>query len=193
MTKIPLFGLIFLACSLDSAAQSQDSTSLPPTYFAPAPDTAIMHVTGTGYAYSVKEPKRWTGDRERAKDFFSNIVFYENEQSLTAGGALIQVLLFKKQDENTIDDLNHDVNGYKKEFPTAKVKDVKYKHKNYVCFAKVVYLQSRFYQYICYINPGKKFQNGFSVAMNVQKREPTKQELLAFESVIQSLNGLTEN
>jgi hypothetical protein len=193
MTKIPLFGLLFLACSLDCAAQSQDSIALPPTYFAPAPDTTTMRVTGTGYAYSVKEPKRWRGDTERAKDFFSNIVFYENEQTLTAGGALIQVLLFKKQDENTIDDLNHDVNGYKREFPTAKVKDVKYKHKNYVCFAKVVYLQSRFYQYICYINPGKKFQNGFSVAMNVQKREPTKQELLAFESVIQSLNSLTEN
>jgi hypothetical protein len=193
MTKIPIFGLIFFVCSLHCVAQSQDSIAPSQHSFAPAHDTTTMHVTGTGYAYSVEEPKRWTGDRERAKDFFSNIVFYENEQSLTAGGALIQVLLFKKQDENTIDDLNHDVNGYKREFPTAKVKNVKYKHKNYVCFAKVVYLQSRFYQYICYINPGKKFQNGFSVAMNVQKREPTKQELLAFESVIQSLNGLTEN
>jgi hypothetical protein len=193
MTKIPLFGLIFFVCSLHCVAQSQDSIAPSPNAFAPAHDTTAVRVTGTGYAYSVKEPKRWTRDTERAKDFFSNIVFYENEQTLTAGGALIQVLLFKKQDENTIDDLNHDVNGYKREFPTAKVKDVKYKHKNYVCFAKVVYLQSRFYQYICYINPGKKFQNGFSVAMNVQKRAPTQQELLAFESVIQSLNGLTEN
>jgi hypothetical protein len=193
MTKIPLFGWMFLAYSLNCVAQSIDSVSVPPAYFAPAPDTTTMHITGTGFEYSVQEPKRWRGDTERAKDFFSNIVFYENEKSLTAGGALIQVLLFKKQDENTIDDLNHDVNGYKREFPRAKVKEVRYKHKNYVCFAKVVYLQSRFYQYICYINPGKKFQNGFSVAMNVQKRAPTKQELLAFESVIQSLNGLTEN
>jgi hypothetical protein len=144
-------------------------------------------VYGDGFTFGIKEPIGWKGDIANAAKYKSNIVFYLNESELANGGALIQAYAFSKHDENTIEDLNHDVSSYRKDYPKLKEQNLKTHHKYYKTFSKLVYLDTEFFQYITYINPGKDFHNGISVAMNIIKRPATNKELTAYKYVVSSL------
>ena len=68
-----------------------------------------------------------------------------------------------------------------------KIKDIQITHKDYQCFSKVVLMNGKFTQYLSYINPGEKYKNGFSVSMNIKKREANINELDTFKKIIESL------
>lgn len=48
-------------------------------------------------------------------------------------------------------------------------------------------MKDEFHQYIAYVNAGKEFSSGFSVAMNIPKRPATEAELKAYREIIASL------
>ena len=144
-------------------------------------------VYGENFSFSIKEPNNWIGDINNASTYYSNIIFYKNKKELENGGALVQVLLFTKQDEKTSKDLEYDISKYKKDYKNLKQKDFSVIHKEYKCYSKLVFVKDEFYQYIAYINPGKKYKNGISVSMNISKREGDKQELNAYLTIIESL------
>jgi len=144
-------------------------------------------VYGDGFTFEVKEPDGWKGDIENAAKYSSNIIFYNTAEGLDKSEVLVQMLVFEKQDENTIEDLMYDVNTYKQKYHNLKQKDFVSIHKEYKCYSKLVYVENEFYQYIVYINPGKKYKNGISITMNIDKREATKNEIQAFNKVIESL------
>lgn len=100
---------------------------------------------------------------------------------------MVQVLAFKKQEEQTDKDLEADVASYKKEYSEAKLKDFEARHKDYRTYPKLVFVDKKFYQYIVYINGGTKYKTGFSVAMNISKRPATQEELRSYLSIISSL------
>ena len=150
-------------------------------------------VYGKNFSFRVMENKIFKGDTENASRFGANIIFYKSQDDIDNGGALIQILLFKKQDENTIDDLKYDISKYKKKYKNLKLKDFFVKHNKYECFSKLVFVEKKFYQYIVYINPGKKYRSAFSAAMNISKVPATEKELKAFEEIIRSLLMITEN
>lgn len=146
-----------------------------------------LMVYGDGFTFSLKEPQGWTGDIDNAAKYQANIVFYLNKTDPEKGGTLIQAYAFSKHDENTIEDLNYDVNSYKKDYPTLKEQTFEAKHKNYTTFSKLIYVDNKFWQYITYINPGVKFDKGVSVAMNISKRAATDKELAAYRQIVNSL------
>lgn len=167
---------VFLIFNTKLFGQTTDSTKMK-----------SLIVYGDDFSFSVKEPNNWIGDIDNASKYYSNIVFYKSIKDLNNGGALIQVLIFKKQDENTIEDLKYDVDKYKKKYTDIKEKDIQIVHKDYQCFSKIVLVEKKFTQYISYINPGEKYKNGFSVSMNISKRDATEDERQAFEKIIESL------
>ncbi len=159
-------------------------------HFGQTPDSIKMNsliVYGDDFTFMVKEPDNWIGDIDNASKYYSNIIFYKSLEDLNSGGTLIQVLVFKKHDENTIEDLKYDVNSNKEKYKNLEEKELIVKHENFKCFSKLVYKENNFYQYISYINPGEKFKNGLSVSMNISKREATEKELQAYKSIIESL------
>lgn len=144
-------------------------------------------VYGENFTFSLKEPKGWIGSIDSAAAYYSNIIFFKNLQDLKNGGAMVQVLSFTKQDENTDKDLEYDVNKYKQQYDSLKIEDFKVIHKDYKCYSNLIYVNNQFYQYIVYINPGEKFKNGVSVSMNLAKNRASKRELEAFKTIISSL------
>jgi len=176
MTKLSvLFFGLFL--SIFSFSQNKDSSIL---------------VFGDDFSFSIKVPKGWIGDIENAKDYGANIVFYKDKTQLKNGGAIVQVLAFTKQDEQTNKDLEADLASYKKEYPKAKFQDFEAKHKDYKTYSKLVFVDKKFYQYIVYINGGTKYKNGYSVAMNISNRPATQDELQTYLSIILSLTIFTK-
>ena len=139
------------------------------------------------FSFSVKEPANWIGDIEIAAKYYSNIVFYKNKNELNNGGALVQILVFTKQDEETNKDLDYDISKYEKAYENLKQKDINLNHEEYKCYSKLVFKENDFYQYIVYINPGKKYTKGLSVSMNISKRAANEEEFKAFYSIIKSL------
>jgi len=171
MTKLAaLFFGLFLSYS--SFSQTKDSSFL---------------VFGDGFSFSVKEPKGWTGDIESAKKYEANIIFYKDKTELESGGAIIQILAFTKQDEQTNKDLEADITSYKRDYPKAKLQNFDANHKEYKCFSKIVYVDKSFYQYIVYVNGGTKYKTGLSVAMNISKRPATPDELKSYLDIVTSL------
>ena len=144
-------------------------------------------VYGDSFMFSVKEPDGWTGDIDQAKDYYSNVIFYKSMDDVKKGGPLIQVLTFRKEDEHTEKDLEYDIKRYKDKSKNLKQQDIPAHHKEYKCYSKMVYVENEFYQYTVYLNPGIKYKNGLSVAMNISKRAATADELKAFQTIIESL------
>lgn len=103
--------------------------------------TSLM-VYGNDFSFGIKEPDGWIGDIENAPKYHSNIIFYKSKEELENGGALVQVRVFTKQDENTIDDLEYDLNGYRKDYLELEEENLSIKHENYQCYSKIVWTSS---------------------------------------------------
>ena len=160
------------------------------TSFGQTKDTSKMEVLmvyGDSFIFSIKEPNGWIGDTKMAKKYYSKIVFYTSISDFNNGGALIQVLNFYKQDEQTENDLIYDINSYKKDYKNLLEQELMVEHKDYKCFSKLIYVTNSFYQYIVYVNPGQKYKSGITVSMNISKRPAREDELKAFREIVSSL------
>jgi hypothetical protein len=153
----------------------------------PARKESII-VYGDNFSFSVSEPHAWSGDIENAKNFAANIIFYKPPFSKNGyDGPLIQIGVFAKHDENTINDLKYDINGYRRDFPKMIENKFSAKYKSYKSFSASLNIDGKITQYITYLNPGKAFKNGISVSMNITKSPATKDEIDAYLHIIESL------
>jgi hypothetical protein len=157
-----------------------------------SPKLNSLIVYGDGFAIGVKEPDGWHGDTDAiASKYHVNVVFSP------AGGSgdddvTVRVRVNKKVDENTVEDLNYDLDGYKMDFPNAQFQDFNISHAEYKTFTKLVFVSNQFYEYIAYLNPGPGRPFIFSVAMSTRKSPATVEELKAYESIIKSIAWLGE-
>ena len=147
-------------------------------------------VYGKGFVFSVNEPSGWVGDIEGAKKYSANIIFYPAGKIHDPTQAVIRVLVIDKVDENTQEDLTHDMNGYKARYSGVKFKDISVSHPTYRIFPKLFTVPGQFYEYVAYVNPVPGKKQMFSVSMNKQKSEATTRELSAYQEIIASLRLL---
>ena len=168
----PVF--LILLSQVEASAQQKDTA-----------DNIIIY--GDSFLFSIHEPAGWNGDVDNAKNYNSNIIFYKNKEELKKGGALIQILTYKKQDEEVLKDLEYEITTIKEKNHDLKQQNIDVSSKTNACFAKLVSVDNVFYKYIAYINPGDKFHNAFSVIMTIQKRSASKEELIAFREIISTL------
>lgn len=143
-----------------------------------------MIVLGDDWAFAVKEPKGWTGDTKNAGRLYANAIFYRSSETFNTMSTIIMVRVFTKTDENTANDLAHDVENYKAKFPKVKSEVLKILHPTYRVFPKLFYEPDIFYEYAVYMNPGGKFKYALSIAMNIQKRRATEKELKVFQKIV---------
>lgn len=148
-------------------------------------DTIVVY--GNDFAFKVNAKIGWIGDIDLAKQYYSNIIFFKSKDELKNGGAIIQINVFKKQDEKTEKDLEYDIKSYIDKYKDLKKQELIVSNKEYKCFSMHIYVDKVFYMYTAYINPGVNFKKGFSVSMNVSKRNATEEELTAFREIIASL------
>lgn len=156
------------------------------------PKPANLIVYGKGFAFGVKEPVGWRGDTgDLANKHQVNIIFSPSQDDSLRHEVTIRVRVNKKQDENTIEDLNYDLEQYRKKYPLIHFSDFKIAHSEYKTFAKSAFLPGQFYEYVAYLNPGEGKPYIFSVAMSRKSTPATDPELKAFESVLESVQWLT--
>jgi hypothetical protein len=149
-------------------------------------------VYGDGFAFGVKEPDLWRADTgEIARKYHVNILFAPTPAIGGNNNVTIRVRVNSKTDENTIEDLNYDMEQYKKEFSKAEFSDLSVTHPEYKTYAKLVYVSDQFYEYVAYINPGLVSNFTFSAAMSKNSKPATSEEMKAFESVLKSLVWLS--
>jgi len=178
--------LALLLCALPHTTNAQSSTQTSNSKL----DRLIVY--GDGFAFGVKEPDQWQADtKDLARRYSVNILFAPAKNN-GEGNVNIRVRVNKKVDENTIEDLNYDMQQYKKEYPKAEFKDLSIEHPEYKTCAKLVYLPDHFYEYVAYINPGPATKFEFSAAMSKQSKPATPEELNAFETVLKSLLWISE-
>lgn len=161
--------------------------------------TGSIIIYGDSFFFSIHEPMDWDSDIDNAKNYNANIILYKSPEGTgkkdsLRSGTLIQILTYKKTDEEINKDLEQDISVNKEKNHdlkqsewTPSEQNVEVSHKEYACFTKLIYVDNLFYQYMAYINPGNKFRNAFSVSMNIPKRPATKEELLAFREIISTL------
>jgi hypothetical protein len=148
-------------------------------------------IYGDGFAFGVKEPDGWHGDTDKiASKYHVNVVFMPPEESVKSD-VTVRVRVNRKVDENTIEDLNYDMKGYKKEFPAAQFSDLNLAHAEYKTFSRTVFVPNQFYEYVAYVNPGPGKPYVFSVAMSKKSDPATEAEIKAYEAVLKSLVWLS--
>jgi hypothetical protein len=147
-------------------------------------------IQGENLIISVKEPMGWIGDSNNTTTDHDNLVFYRMNETLQSAKAVIRVLVANKTDENTIEDLKYDMESYRKQYPKIQFKDISVKHPEYSVYAKLFYVDTNFYEYVTYLNPGKNHPYIISVSMNLKKNEASKEDIEAYSFVIESLKAL---
>lgn len=180
MVRRLIYGALSIALFAGISLQAQSSPKL---------NNPLVY--GDGFAFGVKEPDGWRGDTDKiASKYHVNVVFLPPEES-RKNDVTIRVRINGKQDENTIEDLNYDMEGYKKEFPKAQFADLNIAHAEYKTFARTVFIPNQFYEYVAYLNPGPGRRFLFSVAMSKKNGPATDRELKAYEVVLKSVVWLS--
>jgi hypothetical protein len=136
----------------------------------------------------IKEPENWVGDLVKAGEMYANVLFYQSEKSFKSGGVLIKVIVYTKQDENTLADLDYQIKTFKKEYKNAKIEDFTIKHSEYPCFSNLLFVKKKRYEYITYVNPGREYKAGVLITMRTKKRPANIQEMRIYDEIIRSLH-----
>lgn len=173
------FGLVLMMMTLGSGP------SLKATPRSQKLDQLI--VFGQGFMFGVREPDGWFGDTERAARFKVNILFYPKGRRGKALEGMIRVGIHRKQDEDTLVDVQKDMDGYKKKYPKIIFEDLDASHGLYASFPKLFVVEGLIHEYVVYVNPGKSFWFLFSVALSTGKRRASDDELKAFREIAASL------
>jgi len=148
-------------------------------------------VYGDGFAFAVKEPEGWHGDTDKIAAKYQVNVVFQSPMEPAAGDVTIRVRVNSKVDENTIEDLNYDMDGYKKQFSNVQFSNLSVVHPQYETFARTVFIPKKFYEYVAYLNPGPGKRVVLSVAMSKKGDPANDGEMKAFETVLKSVAWLS--
>ena len=146
-----------------------------------------LTIYGEGFALTVKEPAGWRAETQNIKQFGANVMFYQESFKYENANAIIRVLIVPKTDENTSLDLSYDMDQYRSRYPSIQFQDIKLGHQTYSSHSKLFLIQNGFFEYVTYLNPGKGIPRIISIAMKVQKRVADKEELEAYQIILNSL------
>jgi hypothetical protein len=102
---------VFLAASFHADGQSTESFN-------------SLFVYGHGYAFQVREPEGWRGDIKRIAAQHAVDAIFLPFSGIHSGDVSIRVKVTRKIDDNTIEDMNHDLQFYASHYPGAPVKNL---------------------------------------------------------------------
>jgi hypothetical protein len=147
-----------------------------------------LMVYGDDFLFSVKEPDRWNSDIDKvARYYYSNIIFIPENKSSRAAHVNIRIRVNHKETADPSEDMQTDMDGYKKQNPKVKFSDLAVTHPKYKICAKLFYIENDFYEYVVYVDPGLNVKKNFSVVMSKESTPATPEEMKAFKEILESL------
>src|SRR6059036_47872 len=137
-------------------------------------DRVIVH--GDGFTFGVKEPPAWRAD----------LLFYQTKHALRGGATLIMVRLSTSAANDAAQDLQSDMDDYRRRFGGVAFRDLEVSHPEYACVAKEFAVESLFHEYLTYVSPGRGRTERFAAALNTEAAA-SPAELEAYRAIVGSL------
>lgn len=145
----------------------------------------VVVTYGQDFSLVSKEPSGWKADVKPAAQYEAHLVFRgkgkKNEHPLVA------VRVNSKTDEQIEKDLKADMNVYRKSFPSVRFDNLDMRHPYYKSASRLFYVNGDFYEYVCYLNPGKQSPFLLSVSMSKPRQPASAKELQALTKIVESL------
>lgn len=150
------------------------------------PHKDVLVIYGNDFSFQVKEPAGWHGDAKPEAKYQANLVIH-GKGGWRVEKPFVAVRVNSKTDENIEKDLRADMEIYRKSFPGVKFDTLDVRHPYYKSASKLFYVNHDFYEYVCYLNPGKKSPFLLSVSLSKQKEPASNKELEALTKIVESL------
>jgi hypothetical protein len=149
-------------------------------------------VYGDGFFFTVKEPDGWNSDIDKvARYYYSNIIFIPENKLSRSAHVNIRIRVNHKETADPSEDMQTDMDGYKKQNPKVKFSDLAVTHPKYKICAKLFYIENDSYEYVVYVDPGPGVKMNFSVSMSKDSMPATPDEMKAFQNILESLFWIT--
>lgn len=160
------------------------------SFYANAQKTLLVY--GDGFKYSIEVPEGWRADTAVSSDLYVNVAIYEagKEEDPVYGRTVIQIYTFKKENESLKEDLKIDLNNLMEENKNLELEEFIVNSGDFKCFSKLAFVKDKLYQYLIYLDPGKKFPSAVSVTMNTGKKRASDSEFKALRKIASSLKML---
>jgi hypothetical protein len=181
LKQFALLSLIFGALMLPAGSMAEERKNGP------------LVVYGDTFMFMIQEPEGWTADIENAAKLSAGVVLVREGETFEKHGVLIAIRVAKKVDENTRDDLAHDMREFRNLYPDVQFKDLKASHPTYASHAKLFAIPKSRYDYVTYLNPGAGSPLLFSVTMTTGKKPAEKKDLEVYRDVVRSLELIPQN
>jgi hypothetical protein len=181
LKQFALLSLIFGALMLPAGSMAEERKNGP------------LVVYGDTFMFVMQEPEGWTADMENAAKLSAGVVLVREGETFEKHGVLIAIRVAKKVDENTRDDLAHDMREFRNLYPDALFKDLKAPHPIYASHAKLFAIPKSRYDYVTFLNPGAGSPLLFSVTMYTGKKEAGDKDLKVYRDVVRSLELIPQN
>lgn len=150
----------------------------------------IVHGSESGFKYTYRLPAEWHVDSTYSAKVGDDYHIYRSKSDFKSGGLLMQIRKYNKGRGGTEGALKGSVDQYVLDVgETLIIKDwplaLDYSHSS-------VYLSQpgRFHQYILYLDPGPKYPNGLSIALNFGAEPPETNYLSLLEELIREIEIL---
>src|SRR5512136_838935 len=145
---------LLLTCALlfPTAAASEEKEQKRP-----------LVIYGDKLMFVIQEPDGWTADLENAGKLSAGVVLVREGETFEKHGVLIAIRVAKKVDEDTKEDLGHDMREFRKLYPDVQFKDLQAPHPAYASHAKLFAISRSRHDYVTYLNPGVGVPFLFSV------------------------------
>lgn len=177
-----LVAIVSLECGLSYAAIAGEAVKSERKNSA---SKDVVTAYGQDFQLHAREPNGWRADTKPAAQYEANLVFKgkgrKNEQPVVA------IRVNSKTDEQIEKDLKADMNVYRKSFPNVRFDALEMKHPYYKAASKLFYVNGDFYEYVCYLNPGKQSPFLLSVSMSKSKQPASAKEIQALTKIVESL------
>jgi len=183
MKRSPLLPLFLLLALLPCTARAAEEEKRIP---------GPLVVYSDELMFTVKEPTGWIGDIEKAPHIQAAVALYREEETFEENSSLIAVRVSAKVDENTKEDLAYDMQEVRSLYPDVRFSDLAVKHPSYKTFSKIFAIPDRRYEYVTFLNPGRKTHYLFTVVMNTGAREAEQDELQAYRDVVRSIEYIPQ-
>jgi hypothetical protein len=197
MKQVLLFLMMLVSLNVRVVAAEDGKKAGPLTVPPGAADEkrtpGPLVVYGDDFMFAIKEPEGWTADIENAPKLSAGVVLYREAETFEKHNVLIAIRVARKVDENTADDLAHDMKEFRNLYPDAQFNDLKAPNKSYTSHAKVFAIPKSRYDYVTYLNPGPGTPYLFSVTMYTGKKQAGKSELKVYKDVIKSLEFIPQD
>jgi hypothetical protein len=197
MKQFMLFLMILVSLTMPAGAAEEERKAGPLTVPVGAAEEkrtpGPLVVYGDDFMFAIKEPEGWTADIENAPKLSAGVVLYRESETFEKHGVLIAIRVAKKVDENTADDLAHDMREFRNLYPDVQFKELMAPNKSYASHAKVFAIPKSRYDYVAYLNPGPGTPYLFSVTMYTGKKPAGTKELKVYKDVIKSLEFIPQD